>query len=156
MTRGGSSDGRPSNTEECDRHHCVRPLSTLHTGDSVWVRDAKKGGAVVGHAGPPRSYLVHTLTSCLRAIDVIWYLHRTCRWCRQLRTVQLRQHSHMRIPRHSHARLRQHSGARLRQHSRTRRDLGRRRPRRLHLYQSLHGQGGLPCLHDDWTFSLRT
>ena len=101
------------NTEAYDRHHGVRPLSMLHVSDPVWVQDANTGGTVVSHAGPPRSYLVQTPTSCLRRNRRhLWCLHRTCKLCRQLSTARLQQHSGARLRRHSHARLRQHSGAR--------------------------------------------
>ena len=53
-------------TVDYDRYHRARPLSTLCAGDHVWVQDAKIGGTVVGKAGTPRSYLVHTPTTCLR------------------------------------------------------------------------------------------
>ena len=53
-------------TVDYDRYHRAQHLSTLSAGDPVWAQDAKIGGTVVGKAGTPRSYLVHTPTTCLR------------------------------------------------------------------------------------------
>ena len=98
-----------------------------------------------------RTWCRHRRLVC-GAIDVIWYL-------RQHSHARLRQHSYARLRQHSYARLRQHSHMRLIRHSHARlhkRCSQTRRLRWLHLCQSLHGQGDLLCLHDDWTFSLQT
>ena len=43
-----------------DRRHSAKTLPELHPGERVWLLDKKVDGAVVGKAGPPRSYTVET------------------------------------------------------------------------------------------------
>ena len=53
-------------TVDSDRYHRAQPLSTLSAGDPLFVQYAKIVGTVVGEAGTPHSYLVHTPTTYLR------------------------------------------------------------------------------------------
>ena len=50
-------------TVDYERYDRAHPLSTLCAGNPVCMQDAQMGDTVVGKAGTPRSYLVHTPTT---------------------------------------------------------------------------------------------